>query len=63
MTFYRYTINIPENLPDGTSLVLNITLDTKEVEGGREELILKPPGDDEIETFRQTGKLKITRND
>ena len=57
----RYTINIPENLEDGTILVLNITLDTKEIEGGRDELTIKPPGEYEIETFRHTGKLQINR--
>ena len=59
MSFQRYAINIPENLTDGTNLVLNITLDTKEIEGGREELILKPSGNYEIETYRHTGKLQI----
>ena len=58
----RYTINIPENLEDGTILVLNITLDTKEIEGGRDELTIKPPGEDEIVTYRHTGKLQIIKN-
>ena len=58
----RYTINIPEDLEDGTILVLNITLDTKEIEGGRDELIIKPPGEDEIVTYRHTGKLQIIKN-
>ena len=56
MSFQRYVINIPENITDGTILVLNIILDTKEIEGGREELILKPPGNYEIETYRHTGR-------
>ena len=57
----RYTINIPENMQRGTILIVNITLDTKEIKGGREEVVLKPAWPYKIETFKHSGKMKIDK--
>ena len=52
---------MPNNLPKNTFLVVNITLDTKEIKGGREELVLRPPGSYFIETFEHSGEMRINR--
>ena len=57
---YRYRINIPENLEKGSMLVINMVADTKEIEGGREEIALKPRGE-KGETFEHTGNITIER--
>ena len=41
--------------------MVKISLDTKEIKGGREELVLRPPGAYVIETFDHTGKITINK--
>ena len=61
---YKFAINIPE-LPvekaRRTNLVLDIRLDTKESKGGREEIVLRPPGRLPVETFKNTGTMQIRK--
>ena len=39
---YKFAINIPENL-ENTFLVIDLMVDTKETEGGRDEIVLRRP--------------------
>ena len=45
----------------GSKLVLKVDIDTKEIKGGRDEFVIRPPGTQSIEMFKHTGKLKIER--
>ena len=48
-------------MPEKSFLVINVSMDTKEIKGGREEFILKPPGIFKLETFKHTGQLNVYR--
>ena len=72
---YRYGIVIPENLKN-TKLVVDLIVDTKEIEGGREEIVLTIPqqidseqeddekrfgSEEKDELIKLSGKMNIRR--
>ena len=51
-----------EQLKADAILSVNITMDTKEMKGGIDKIVLRPPGNALIEKFEHTGLLTIKRS-
>ena len=58
---FRHDIYLPKNLPENAFLHLDMKMDTKEISGGRDDIILRPPGTYKVETFKHNGRLVIQR--
>ena len=51
-----------EHFEEDAILNINITMDTKELKGGIDKVVLRPPGNAQIDTFKYTGLLNIERS-